>query len=124
MTKRSLGERARLGRYSAPFVRASFDRLVLMLREKHFLQLPRRYEYPATDQSSKITRVFLADTVKVVHRYGVPADTPPELYEIEAAIEKIGAGLSWEYRGKNPPDRGNGGVGAFSPEGVSSTRRR
>jgi hypothetical protein len=113
-----------LGRYSAPLGQASFDSLVRMLREKHFLQLARRYEYPATDQDSKITRVFLADTVKAVHRYGVPADTPPELYQIEAAIEGLGAGLTWEYRGSNPPDRGNGGAGACSPEGVSSTRRR
>jgi hypothetical protein len=72
---------------------------VKLLRRKHFLRLARHYEYPATDQSSKITRVFLADTVKDVDRYGEPADAPPELYEVEAAIEKLGANLPWQYVG-------------------------
>lgn len=88
-----------LGRYSARLDRTSFDTLVAMLRRKHFLQLARRYEYPATDQSSKITRVFLADTVKEVERYGEPSTAPRELYEVEAAIEDLGAKLPWQYVG-------------------------
>lgn len=93
-----------LGRYSAPFDRTSFDNLVAVLRQKHFLQLARHYEYPATDQSSKITRVFLADTVKEVHRYGEPHDAPRELYEVEAAIEELGANLPWQYVGPSSPE--------------------
>jgi hypothetical protein len=69
----------------------------MLLRRKHFLRLASDYSYPATDQSSKITRVFLADTVKEVERYGEPTDAPDELFEIEAAIENIGATLPWQY---------------------------
>ena len=92
-----------LGRYTAPLAPASFDSIVRLLREKHFLQMARVYAYPATDQTSVITRAFLADTVKEVERYGDPADAPRELYQIEAAIQRLGANLHWHYLGPSLP---------------------
>jgi hypothetical protein len=88
-----------LGRYTARLDRGAYQQLERLLRNKHFLQMARFYEYPATDQMSTITRVFLADTLKEVHRYGDPADTPPELHEIEQAIHDAAQGLHWEYAG-------------------------
>jgi uncharacterized protein DUF6438 len=88
-----------LGRYTAQLDRAAYERLELLLRNKHFLQMARSYEYPATDQMSTVTQAFLADTVKVVHRYGEPEDTPPALREIEQAVSQVAGGLHWLYAG-------------------------
>ncbi len=93
-----------IGRYSAPFDRARFDSLVRVLRRKHFLRLARGYAYPATDQSSKITQAYLADTVKEVERYGWPSDAPAELFQIEEAIEGVSRRLQWRYIGPSTRD--------------------
>ncbi len=36
--------------------------------------------------------------MKEVHRYGPAKDAPPELYQVEAAIESVGARLPWQYQ--------------------------
>lgn len=86
---------------SVPLAPAVFDSLALLLERAHFLAMDSLYAVTMTDQSSVILTAALADTLKVVVRYGRPESAPAELQGIIDSLDAAGARLFGHHPG-NP----------------------
>ena len=84
-----------LGPYRAQVDTASFERLATLVLRNGFFQMRSSYVRPITDQASVTIDAMLPDTSKTVWDYGHFG--PESLWEIQSAIDSVGARLHWSY---------------------------
>jgi hypothetical protein len=79
--------------HSASLDSATFDSVTQRLQRTGFFAMRSRYAVGMSDLPSTTITAQLADTAKVVTRYGHPADTPLSLPALESFLDSTGARL-------------------------------